>query len=212
LTNAQYKPFIDDGGYDPDREWWDAAGRAWLRKNRRTQPSRWNDDRFGISRPNHPVVGISWYEAVAFCTWLSHITGDDYRLPSEAEWEYAARRATRRTYPWGDEEPDAEHANFDSVYNNTTAVGCFAPGVTPEEGIHELAGNVWEWTRSVYRDYPYDPTDGREDKDNPTDKTFVLRGGGWGNQSIDLRASDRVSNTPVTHDFSIGVRLARRLP
>jgi formylglycine-generating enzyme required for sulfatase activity len=217
LTNAQWELFIKAKGYNPNAPWWDEAGQAWLRKDGRTQPSRWNDERFGIARPNHPVVGISWYEAVAFCRWLTqHPTYNQekyvYLLPSEAEWEYAARRATRRTYPWGNEEPDAERANFDSVYNNTTAVGCFAPGATPKDQIHDLAGNVWEWTRSVYRDYPYDPTDGREDKDNPTDKTFVLRGGGWGNQSIDLRASDRVSNTPVTHDFSIGVRLARRLP
>jgi formylglycine-generating enzyme required for sulfatase activity len=211
LTNAQYKLFIDAGGYNLDALWWDDSGRAWLRKDGRTQPSFWNDERFGIARPNHPVVGISWYEAVAFCKWLSHTTGDDYCLPSEAEWEYAARRATRRTYPWGEEEPDAERSNFNRVYNNTTAVGCFAPGATPEEGIHELAGNVWEWTRSVYRDYPYDPTDGREDTDNPTDKTFVLRGGGWFDLSYFLRASYRVSNAP-NFDVSVGVRLARRLP
>jgi formylglycine-generating enzyme required for sulfatase activity len=78
------------------------------------------------------VVGISWYEAIAFCKWLNrhkdyNREGFVYLLPSEAEWEYAARRATRRTYPWGNEELDAERANLDSVYNNTTAVGCFAP-------------------------------------------------------------------------------------
>jgi formylglycine-generating enzyme required for sulfatase activity len=163
------------------------------------------------------VVGISWYEAVAFCTWLTeHQTynpdGYTYLLPSEAEWEYAARRATRRTYPWGNEKPDAERANFNRVYNGTSAVGCFAPGATPEDQIHDLAGNVWEWTRSVYRDYPYDPTDGREDKDNPADNTYVLRGGGWDLRSCYLRASPRFNFAPDDRYGHIGCRLARRLP
>jgi formylglycine-generating enzyme required for sulfatase activity/energy-coupling factor transporter ATP-binding protein EcfA2 len=231
LTNAQWKLFIDDDGYNPDAPWWDEAGRAWLRRddqateglasyqrrNYKQHPEWWRNNELGIARPNHPVVGISWYEAVAFCRWLTkHQTynpdGYTYLLPSEAEWEYAARRATRRTYPWGNEEPDAEHANFDSVYNNTTAVGCFAPGVTPEGQIHDLAGNVWEWTRSEYRDYPYDPADGREDMNTPVDKTLVLRGGGWNDQSNDLRASYRLLLAPVARSGNIGCRLARRLP
>jgi formylglycine-generating enzyme required for sulfatase activity len=116
------------------------------------------------------------------------------------------------TYPWGDEEPDAERANFNRVYNNTSAVGCFAPGATLEDGLHDLAGNVWEWTRSEYRNYPYDPDDGRENMDAPAKKSFTLRGGGWVNQSVYLRASDRYDLTPVFHDNNIGVRLARRLP
>jgi formylglycine-generating enzyme required for sulfatase activity len=231
LTNAQWKLFIDEGGYNPDAPWWDEAGRTWLlrddyateglatyqRRDYKQHPEWWHHERFGIARPNHPVVGIFWYEAMAFCRWLTqqqqyNREGFVYLLPSEAEWEYAARRATRRTYPWGNEELDAERANLDSVYNNTTAVGCFAPGATPKDQIHDLAGNVWEWTRSVYRDYPYDPTDGREDKENPTDKTFVLRGGGWYDWSNDLRASDRIDFSPDNHDYSFGCRVARRLP
>jgi formylglycine-generating enzyme required for sulfatase activity len=232
LTNAQWKLFIDEGGYNPDAPWWDEAGRAWLRRDDdatkglepwqkrqyKQHPEFWHSDQFGIARPNHPVVRISWYEAVAFCKWLTehqkyNPDGYTYLLPSEAEWEYAARRATRRTYPWGDEEPDAERANFNRVYNGTSAVGCFAPGATPKDQIHDLAGNVWEWTRSVYRDYPYDPTDGREDTDTPTDKTFVLRGGGWLDRSYYLRASGRgYFRAPDFHYYHIGCRLARRLP
>jgi len=222
LTNAQYKLFIDDGGYNPDAPWWDEAGRAWLRKDGRTQPSQWDDERFGIARPNHPVVSISWYEAVAFCRWLTQHQGYNpdgyvYLLPSEAEWEYAARRATRRTYPWGNEEPDGERANFDSVYNGTTAVGCFALGVPPEEGtgqqLYDLAGNVWEWTRSEYRKYPYDPADGREDMNNLAEKRFTLRGGGWSDLSNLLRASYRDGFAPGgPHYGVVGCRVARRLP
>jgi formylglycine-generating enzyme required for sulfatase activity len=212
LTNAQWKLFIEDDGYTSDKEWWDDAGRAWLRKHGHTQPSVWDDERFGIARPNHPVVGISWYEAVAFCKWLWHTTGDDYCLPSEAEWEYAARRATRRTYPWGNDKPDTERANYDRTYNGTSAVGCFPADATPEDGICDLAGNVWEWTRSEYRKYPYDPADGREDMDNPVGKPFTARGGGWSLRSLYLRASYRLNNVPDYHDGDVGCRVARRLP
>jgi len=231
VTNAQYKLFIEDNGYDPDAPWWDAAGRAWLRRDdqataglasyqRRTykqHPEWWHDERFGIARPNHPVVGVSWYEAVAFCRWLSqhreyNPDGYVYLLPSEAEWEYAARRATRRAYPWGNAEPDAERANFNRTYDGTTAVGCFPPGATPEDGIADLAGTVWEWTRSEYRDYPYDPDDGREEIDNPAEKHLTLRGGGWFDTSFTLRASTRYYDPPVGHSSSVRFRLARCLP
>jgi formylglycine-generating enzyme required for sulfatase activity len=90
-------------------------------------------------------------------------------------------------------------------------VGCFPAGATPEDG-YDLAGNVWEWTRSEYRDYPYDPADGREDMNNPAGKTLVLRGGGWLNRSFSLRASVRYFNAPDDHGDDVGCRVARRLP
>jgi formylglycine-generating enzyme required for sulfatase activity len=160
---------------------------------------------------------VSWYEAVAFCRWLTqhrryNPDGYIYRLPSEAEWEYAARRTTDRTYPWGNAEPDAERANFEEIYDGTTAVGCFPPGATPEDGISDLAGTVWEWTRSEYRDYPYDPTDGREAMDDPAEKCFTLRSGGWNERSILLRASLRFNPPPDDLFNFVGVRLALHLP
>jgi len=215
VTNAQYALFIDDDGYNPDQPWWDAAGRAWLRQARRRQPAYWDDERFGIAHPNHPIVDVSWYEAMAFCRWLSRHPvynpgAHAYVLPSEAEWEYAARGMARRPYPWGKDEPDGERANFAGISDGTTAVGCFPHGATPE-GVLDLAGNVWEWTRSVYAPYPYDPHDGRETPDNPADKYFTLRGGGWGNQPIYLRASYRNGLAPDIHDFNAGFRLARHV-
>jgi formylglycine-generating enzyme required for sulfatase activity len=231
VTNAQWKLFIDDGGYDPDKPWWDDAGRAWLlrddhttegleqleRRDHKQHPEWWLDERFGIARPNHPVVGISWYEAVAFCRWLTqHPTynqdGFIYRLPSEAEWEYVARRATRRIYPWGNDEPDGERGNFGKIYGDTTAVGCFPAGATPEDGLHDLAGNVLEWTRSEFRDYPYDPADGREAGDNPAEKRFVRRGGGMLDQSNGLRSFKRVRYLPSSLGNGVGFRLVRHLP
>jgi formylglycine-generating enzyme required for sulfatase activity len=209
VTNAQYALFLADDGYNPSRPWWDDAGQAWLarddatieglkdwqRRKRKDQPGWWDHPRVGQTRTNHPVVGISWYEAVAFCRWLSqHPVYNPqrytYRLPTEAEWEYAARGMARRIYPWGKEAPDGERANFDQIYDGTSAVGCFPLGTTAEN-VHDLAGNVWEWTGSVYAPYPYDPADGREQLDNPAEKYFTLRGGGWLNPSITLRASLR---------------------
>lgn len=230
ITNAQYQLFINEGGYEMDMPWWDDAARAWLarddeateglrdyqKRRYKQHPEWWRDDRFGIARPNHPVVGVSWYEAVAFCRWLTqhreyNPDGSVYRLPTEAEWEYAARGTTRRIYPWGNEEPDGERANFDEIYEGTTAIGCFPLGATTE-GLHELAGQVWEWTGSVYRPYPYDPTDGREDTSEPSNKRFVNRGGGWLNQPLNLRASNRFNNSPDYRGNNLGFRPARHLP
>jgi formylglycine-generating enzyme required for sulfatase activity/Mrp family chromosome partitioning ATPase len=225
LTNAQYKHFVEAGGYDPTAPWWSDAARAWLRRDdladdllslyrrrlHKDQPEYWDNPRFGIARPNHPVVGISWYEATAFCTWLTlHLDdGSVYRLPSEAEWEYAARGAARRSYPWGEDAPGSERANSGEVSNGTTAVGCFPLGATPGTRLLDMAGNVWEWTRSVYRPYPYDPNDGREDVDDPENKRFTLRGGSWSTLAFLMRAVNRDLNMADGRDFYIGLRLAR---
>ncbi|PDV97930.1 SUMF1/EgtB/PvdO family nonheme iron enzyme [Candidatus Chloroploca asiatica] len=225
VTNAQYAEFIAAGGYDPAAPWWDAAGRAWLardddapegfrgwRRQRKDQPEAWDDEAFGYGRGNSPVVGVNWYEAMAFGRWLTASLNDGfvYRLPSEAEWEYAARRPTRRIYPWGAAEPEGERANFNRIYDGTTAVGCFPAGATPD-GVLDLAGNVWEWTRSVYRPYPYDPAldDGQEEGADAAEKRFTLCGGSWYDESFNLRAANRNLNTPDGHLRNVGFRLAR---
>lgn len=210
VTNTQFAKFIAARGYDPKQKWWDAAGKDWLRNERRQQPAYWQDGRFGIGRPSSPVVGVSWYEAIAFCRWLTQQLQDGYiyMLPSEPEWEYAASGTERRTYPWGQDEPNAERANYNGTYGSTTAVGCFVSGATPE-GLQDMAGNVYEWTRSEYRRYPYDPNDGRESFDNPTEKRFALRGGGWLNDSIFLRASFRGRDKSENQDYYIGFRVER---
>jgi formylglycine-generating enzyme required for sulfatase activity len=104
-----------------------------------------------------------------------------------------------------------ERANYDEIYGGTTAVGCFPQGATAD-GLHDLAGNVWEGTGSVYKPYPYDPQDGREDTSNPANKRFVMRGGGWLNRPIPLRASYRLLNLPDLHLYNLGLRPARHLP
>lgn len=229
VTNAQYACFIHDDGYNAAKPWWDAAGRAWLlrddnateglavgqRRHFKHQPEWWEDARSGQLRPNHPVVGVSWYEAMAFCRWLTqhawyNSDGCLYLLPSELEWEYAARGCPRRVYPWGSEVPDSERANFDLIYRGTTAVGCFVLGATPQ-GVLDMAGNVLEWTRSVYQPYPYDPNDGRETPGDPAQKRFTLRGGGWNSQPFSLRAPLRSHDPPDSRYGVVGFRLVRHL-
>jgi formylglycine-generating enzyme required for sulfatase activity len=213
LTNAQYAVFIERGGYDPQAPWWqtDLVGQQWLRGDQRRSPSFWDDPRFGFARPSHPVVGVTWYEATAFCRWLTQHLDDGYAylLPSEAEWEWAVRSLERRMYPWGNDEPTMERASYNQKYGFTTlAVGCFPRGATPE-GVLDLAGTVLEWTRSEYRAYPYDPADGREAGENSADKQFTLRGGSWYAPPLYLRAAFRFHFTPGDLNQDVGFRLAR---
>jgi formylglycine-generating enzyme required for sulfatase activity len=114
-------------------------------------------------------------------------------------------------YPWPAGELDGERANYDNKYNSTSAVGCFPQGAT-REGVLDLAGNVWEWTRSEYRVYPYDPADGREDGSDPAQKRFTLRGGSWHTRPFLLRAASRSHYSPNFQYQYVGFRFARRPP
>ena len=213
ITNAQFALFIADDGYNPQSDWWNAAGKWWLLKNGNCEPRYWSSERFGTTRPNYPVVGVSWYEASAFCRWLTRHQNDGYvyRLPSEAEWEYAARGAEGRTYPWGEPAPDEQHANHAEMYNGTTAVGCFAAGMTPTR-IHDMAGNVWEWTASMYGEYAKGLATVWQAPADAANKRFTLRGCGWNTRLLSLRASNRDYNAPDHHSLYVGFRLARHLP
>jgi formylglycine-generating enzyme required for sulfatase activity len=139
---------------------------------------------------NRPVVGVSWFEADAYGRWLDAQARQTnripetllqkyaLRLPTEAEWEKAARYDDGRRYPWGDTKWDEEKANIDaSKIGHPNAVGIYPGGVTLL-GLHDVAGNVWEWTFSLDKDYPYDPQDGRNDPN--AEGSPVVRGGSWG--------------------------------
>lgn len=194
VTVAEYQRFIDGDGYKEPR-WWRAGGFG-----QQSAPRQWDEQ---ILHPNRPVVNVSWYEAAAYCRWAG------VRLPTEAQWERAARGLSGRKYPWGDEAPNAARANYIAGGpGHPTPVGLYPAGAT-KEGILDLTGNVWEWVADWYGEYRETPEKnpiGRADG-----KLRVLRGGSWGNGREDLRAADRYRNGPDFRDDNVGFRCAREV-
>ena len=154
---------------------------------------------------NQPVVGVNWYEAMAYAAWLARVTGRAYRLPTEAEWEWAARRSVRR-YPVGRRMGSRPLQLAGQRAEPPNPVGVYPHGAT-EDGLHELAGNVYEWTVSLYRPYPYQADDGREATD--VDGLRVMRGGSWYVDKDRVRCAYRDWNNPWDRNNHRGFRLAR---
>lgn len=164
----------------------------------------------GWGRGSRPVINVSWRDTVAFAQWLSKRTGKRYHLPTEAEWEYAARAGTETKYWWGDDlqQGSTVWANCDgcgSTWDNkqTAPVGSFAAN---EFGLYDTAGNVWEWTSSRYKDYPYRDDDGREDPESGG--RCVIRGGSWGYRPRYLRSANRDGSDTGLRNDNLGFRLA----
>ncbi|PDV99139.1 SUMF1/EgtB/PvdO family nonheme iron enzyme [Candidatus Viridilinea mediisalina] len=163
VTNAEYRHFIEAGGYQEPR-WWTAHGWDYLQHHKWRAPHFWQDAAW--NQPNQPVVGVTWWEAMAYCTWLTHV-GHQHgwlpqivtlRLPTSLEWERAARSDDQRRYPWGDQPAEPEHANYQATgIGRTTPVGCFPAGQAPS-GALDLAGNVMEWLSTpVHKRYQPEP-------------------------------------------------------
>ncbi len=232
VTVAQFQCFIEAGGYE-DSAWWTPTGWSWrqghwdnqveedwLRDRLRSRPvelrqapMEWNVQR---AYPNRPVVNVCWFEAMAYCRWLEAQVkaaqvlplpdGYGLRLPTEAEWEKAARCGDARRYPWGDEDWDETRANIaPSDIGHPTPVGMYPLGVTPTTELHDLSGNVWEWTLSRYQPYPYDPKDGRNDPE--AEGWPVVRGGSWLNHLGFARAASRDRSPPDSWDANSGFRV-----
>jgi formylglycine-generating enzyme required for sulfatase activity/DNA-binding SARP family transcriptional activator len=177
-----------------------------------TEPLYWHDEAF--NNPAQPVVGISWFEACAYCAWLAAQTGLAVRLPSEVEWEAAARGVEGRRYPPGEDWDPAFGNLVDLRIRRTTPVGVFPEGESPE-GIADLCGNTWDWTGSLagpdmraprFR-YPYDPADGREDPEAPMTFHRVVRGGAWVNGRVTARADYRGFEHPCDRTNLHGLRI-----
>ena len=177
VTNAEYAVFVAASGHPA--------------------PSHWPDGEPSEDRAHHPVTYVSWEDARAFCTWA------DGFLPTEAQWERVARSDDDRTWPWGDDAPTVERATFAAA--ETSAAGLHLAGASPF-GALDLAGNVWEWTTSAYRAYPYDATDGREDDESPEPR--IVRGGAYSHGPGEIRCSYRHGMLPGAVDHYVGFRLA----
>ena len=190
-------------------QWSDEFFEAQLSDNfpggRLTEPAFWQDDTF--NRPAQPVVGICWHEANAYCAWLGAHSSQAFRLPSEAEWEAAARGSIARRLAYGDTFDSRRTNTFESHIRAATPVGVFPDGNTVE-GLQDMTGNVWEWTSSLLQSYPYDPHDGRENPDGPDDGRRVVRGGSWYSLQVSARAAVRYSFTPGSRYYDLGFRLA----
>ncbi len=202
VTNAQFRAFLDARGYER-QDLWSAEGWRWRTQQNATQPAYWTDGTWNETR--QPVVGVSWHEAQTFCRFAGK------RLPTEAEWEKAARGTDGRKYPWGDQW-DASRANSDeSKLGKTTPVGSYPGGASPY-GALDMAGNVWQWVADWYdKDY-YKRSPERNPPGPDSGQVKVLRGGSWFNDAIYLRATSRHQNTPDSRNFSFGFRCSRGLP
>jgi formylglycine-generating enzyme required for sulfatase activity len=212
VTVAQYELFIKDNGYTREGLW-TKAGWQWRKQEQRSLP---DDYESTFQTPNHPRVGVAWCEAVAFCNWVSNTFQPQefklpkswrVRLPSEAEWERAARHTHGRQFPWkhNDKAEPAIHCNCDDTnIGHTSAVGLFPSGKAAC-GAADMAGNVWEWTLSGYGDYPYDPKDGREELEG--ERARMLRGGSWIDPAGFARCAYRGGNDPDFRDGSVGFRV-----
>jgi formylglycine-generating enzyme required for sulfatase activity len=179
VTNAQFAQFVRAMSLHPRAAWLNEAQ----------------------GKDEHPAVHVTWDNAVAYCLWAGK------RLPTEAEWEYAARGTDGRSYPWG-ETWDPSRARFrGNTGGQTTApAGSYATSASPF-GVLDLAGNVWQWTSSLEKPYPYVATDGREDPSAPGKR--IVRGGAWQSRPEDLRTSSRWGMDPTVEEAFIGFRCAQ---
>jgi formylglycine-generating enzyme required for sulfatase activity len=184
VTNYQYAQFVAATNHRP--------------------PAHWRSDTPPPELLNHPVVYVSWHDANAYCTWLSKQRGESVRLPTEAEWEKAARGTDGRVYPWGNKF-DADRCNMgETGVDTTSTVGIFPSGHSPY-GVADMAGNVWEWTGSQYQKYPYQPDDGREE---PTgDARRTLRGGAFDYGELLVRCANRFFFNPTNWYAFVGFRV-----
>lgn len=157
---------------------------------------------------NCPVVGVSREDASAYCKWLSGKLGVQFKLPTEAQWEKAARGTDNRKYPWGNKEPDRRLSNFASKVGKTTPVGTYPKGASPY-GLMDMAGNVWEWCRDWYgKDY-YQSSPAKNPTGPKNAGSRVFRGGSWYVIAGALRCANRDVGEPSDRDYNLGFRLCQ---
>lgn len=168
---------------------------------------RWADRESLQGPEDRPMVNVTWRRAQDYCRWLAQKTGLPVTLPSEAEWEKAARGTDGRVYPWGDTFDKDKCNSSEGGVGRTTPVGKYSPAGDSPFGCADMAGNVWEWTRSHWKAYPYDPLDGREDLEVGDKVLRVLRGGSFSGSRIAARCSYRLGYMPDFGGWGYGFRV-----
>ncbi|MBP7961046.1 MAG: SUMF1/EgtB/PvdO family nonheme iron enzyme [Caldilineaceae bacterium] len=201
ITVVQYAVFAQAKGYE-QRKYWNEAGWSWRIKNNITGPEIY-DGVFQTS--NHPQVGVSWFEAVAFCNWLSEQLDQKVCLPTEAEWERAARHTDGREYPWGNKWDQERCNNTDLHIGFRTAVGIFPTG-DAQCGAADMSGNVWEWCSTKWRDN-YQGYEEKVDNTLDGDGLRILRGGSFAITIGGVRCADRLGDNPDLRDWVSGFRV-----
>ena len=181
VTHSQYALFVNEGGY-ARREWWSKEGWKWVQDRSVSEPSYWQNQEF--NGPNQPVVGVSWWEADAFCRWAGGL------LPTERQWEAAACGPAGFEYPWGDDWEDGVCNSREAGLGGTSAVGIFPRGRSAAFGVEDMAGNVWEWCSDAHGS-------GR-----------AYRGGSWLYAAWCCRSAYRYGRAPEDRSYSLGFRLA----
>jgi len=196
MTNGRYREFIRATGHrapqhakDPSRNIWQGA----------TMPE---------SIADKPVINVDWFDAEAYCKWAGR------RLPTEAEWEKAARGTDDRRFPWGNVEPTHKHLNFNQRWQGEKTlmpVGSYEAGKSPF-GVYDMAGNVWEWVADWYDAYYYEKSPARNPKGTATGTHKVLRSSGWEVETPLVRSVTRVMSDPLNRNHSTGFRCAAGAP
>jgi len=179
--------------------------RRFVRETKHSPPRHWEGDTYAEGLGDHPVVLVTWHDAGAYCLWLREKTGRPYRLPSEAQWEKAARGADGRTYPWGDEFDGARCNSGEDEIRTTAPVGQYSPQGDSPYGLADMAGNVWEWTSTLFRPYAYDAEDGREEEEEVALR--VLRGGAFNYDRRRVRCAYRGRLLPDSRSSYLGFRV-----
>lgn len=210
VTNAQYYQFVQAAGC-------------------RT-PLFWPNGSYPADKADHPVVGVSYYDALAFCAWAGQVTGLPIRLPTEPEWEKAARGPEVRVYTWGDKWEKGVCNTIEAKVEGTTPVDQFSPQGDSPYGIADMGGNVQEWCSSLFGSYPYDPSDGREahvydlqaedllpklletgctsliESNEASLGKSVIRGGSWRESKFQARCAYRSWAAPMHRSDDTGFR------
>jgi formylglycine-generating enzyme required for sulfatase activity len=188
VTNEQYHDFVEETRHKQPEHWHDYTDLEYL-----------------VELGDYPVVNVSWMDAMAYCKWLSEKTGKKYGLPTEAQWEKAARGVSGQPFPWGNLKDKFICNTSESGHGTIVSVGLNAPLDDSPYLVADMIGNVWEWTSSLYEPYPYEPEDGREDMHKPGPR--VLRGGSFIDILGAVCCSARHSADPDLRLKNVGFRV-----